>query len=552
MAYQVHIKFVFLHKTVCKTLDGVIPYVIPFERFQRKKRGKRYYDVNDGDLSALPHMTFASSTASILYHSSSPGLYPIVSSATRNVTVFDDATRSDMTAFHSHSIDGNRRRRGRLLLFGLFVYQLTLIPPSFGLVHAFLLRFDGSLRSPLDPGFPSVSTHRQYAACSACLWKVDSNGNGNPQEHPLFVGGRRLATVSPADDGKTGKGPGLNRESDRIIQTSGQAEYEGLLLGLEQVSQVFTSTKVGKADETTLTIQGDCKTVLEQLRGRSNARKMERYATTALTMLKKLQDCSTIVVEHIPRKRNLLCDRLAGKIVQEQQNVNLQEAWDVLRRLGRCSTVGPLDYRNILQSYWHNYSPCVPVSLRPTFYRKMAHISTDAMMEDDALGHVLFWIGEMLETDVKTIWQKAKQAPNDPNTDKTSTRDRLLVEAITFQRMGLLTTSQRNPKSAAITRQADALQRRHNFLLRKYTDHVENIKRSLSTKDIPSKNVSDGDILSILTSFESLFSESGAQEPAKEVQCGFDVIDSWFAAAESSTQWIDQGTFWLHFESSTN
>jgi len=162
-----------------------------------------------------------------------------------------------------------------------------------------ILRFDGSLRYPSDPGFPVDSLGRM-AACAAAI--IDDANPGS--ERTVLVGGRLLDA---------------NRFS-----SSAQAEYEGLLLGLEAISRLqqnqrppFTNSKPLLSATTTVAVQGDCKTVIEQMQGRSRPRKLESYYEQATTILQELP--FNFVFEHIPREENTFCDRLCTTIISEEE-----------------------------------------------------------------------------------------------------------------------------------------------------------------------------------------------------------------------------------------
>ena len=207
----------------------------------------------------------------------------------------------------------------------------------------FHIQFDGCFRPPRDPGFPTIS-HRT-AVCAACVGRVvdcenrsaNSIQNNNDEalgiEHepkmiPLAVGARELPVS--------------------IETTSQHAEYEGLLMGLEWLVELISCQNemksyipaVGSGGDDRnrgnpvgamlLTIEGDCKTVIDQLSGKSKSRKLETLHRRAEELLEELgnmgTDATTTVINsisnanegfraefrHIPRSQNSISDGLCN------------------------------------------------------------------------------------------------------------------------------------------------------------------------------------------------------------------------------------------------
>ena len=159
-----------------------------------------------------------------------------------------------------------------------------------------LLEFDGSYRpSPRDPIAKFRSSRHQSigtASASAALFRSNANSSDRfSEEAKLFaVGAKSLSnTLNSAD-----------------------AEYEGLLMGLEQL-EIFLSKDSNVSREKELVIRGDCKAIIDQLNTRSTPRKTEKYYEEATKKIQNVRDCSsiaTITFEHVPRENNTLCDAL--------------------------------------------------------------------------------------------------------------------------------------------------------------------------------------------------------------------------------------------------
>ena len=179
-----------------------------------------------------------------------------------------------------------------------------------GKCSALILEFDGSWRpSPRDPipGFRSQTSHSSFssatAAASAALFRNDVDENGNSVKNRLFaIGAKSLSDT----------------------RTSADAEYEGLLMGLDQLEIALSSHDgdVSVEHHEELIIRGDCKAVIDQLNSRSNPRKTEKYYEQAVEKIKRIRDCSsvtTIAFELVPRESNTLCDTLCKLVLNIDQ-----------------------------------------------------------------------------------------------------------------------------------------------------------------------------------------------------------------------------------------
>ncbi len=223
------------------------------------------------------------------------------------------------------------------LFHAFLVHALALtssVPQSLeATTSRYHIRFDGCFRPPKDPGFPTIS--QRMAVCACCIGRVlpnqtqsepSQNDDNEMRIVPLAVGAREIAVS--------------------IETTSQHAEYEGLLMGLEWLVEFIASQRRKQlADDSSdgtehskmvaesspkqptenivLTIEGDCKTVIDQLNGTSNPRKLEALHRRAEAFLDELRTMSLDIdskaylsfragFHHIPRSQNSVSDSLCN------------------------------------------------------------------------------------------------------------------------------------------------------------------------------------------------------------------------------------------------
>ncbi len=199
----------------------------------------------------------------------------------------------------------------------VLVFVLACICPASQCSALIILEFDGSWRpSPLDPikGFRSFSSSTTATtAASAALFRSDADYNGNSAR--LFaIGAKSLSDT----------------------RTSADAEYKGLLMGLDQLEIALSSDDddvLGEHHEDELIIRGDCKAVIDQLNSRSNPRKTEKYCEQAVEKIKRIRDCSsvaTVAFVHVPRENNTLCDTLCKLVLNIDQKRVVASVQDMI------------------------------------------------------------------------------------------------------------------------------------------------------------------------------------------------------------------------------
>ena len=136
--------------------------------------------------------------------------------------------------------------------------------------------------------------------------------------------------------------PGLN---------AAHAEYEGLLLGLETLlaslragpgSPKELRTRTHLHGSPAITVQGDCKAVIDQINGKSKPRMMEAKFRQAIDLKDRIEkECSDaqpgygsirISFEHIPREMNTLCDEACQQAACEKQHEVERALYDRIQK----------------------------------------------------------------------------------------------------------------------------------------------------------------------------------------------------------------------------
>lgn len=277
-----------------------------------------------------------------------------------------------------------------------------------------VLQFDGSLRPPRDPGFPTQKLGR-LASCSAALLKDD---------RIVAVGGRTLPLF-----------PGM---------TSADAEFEGLLMGLE-----FLCSD-NRCDEEKLVVQGDCKVVIDLMNQQARPRKLESKYDAAVKCLGRL-GVHDIDFQHIMRESNGLCDSVCGKVIEMAvEQAFLQLSADAEHSVG-----------DTLNRYFGKRS-IIPFSQRLKSYCRMVERARE---DGDGLG--LQQLGLQLESD-------AKQWPSDSGEP---CRQALLSSSIKLQIEGC--------ELKGDDKVASKLRRKYRFVLAMYAESsgfTQTIQQSGSTK----------------------------------------------------------------------
>lgn len=371
---------------------------------------------------------------------------------------------------------------------------------------ALVLYFDGSLRYPNDPGLPS---ERQCprAACAACI--VDDLSSANTTK-VLLLGGRLLQCS--------------------FQRTSGEVEYQGLLLGLEGLltyfSDIMTSAYYptppvphlpSRATKQLVRVRGDCKTVLQQMEGLAHPRKLEAFYKRAQDMIDKLTSKYRIEFqfEHIQRNKNQLCDRLAAQIIQKQEWQDYQSAVRQLQQLGPRRSESSTTLAMFMEDHLTIQSNAIPYSKRPPFYQFLAK---ECFQKGDY--PLLVRIGEQFEKEVKQVWPRS-------GFKQHRLAEELLVEAIVYQIIGL----QKQPRR---TREAVARQRKRRFIMEKWKSLCSDVERCLCDE--------------LSTELESLLDVvQGTPQVTHEDDSIASLVEMWYAEAQSSGKWGTRTCHCVHW-----
>jgi hypothetical protein len=399
--------------------------------------------------------------------------------------------------------------------------------------HIFLasiiLRFDGSWKHPRDPEFPTSSLGRM-AACGACIIIPKEQPDGvrsiDDATDVALIGGRRLDVAT--------------------VRGSAEAEYEGVILGLDGLLQLhrdhlgvngISRSSSAACSTSVVTIEGDCKTVIDQLKGIARPRKLDQYYNRAIDLIQQLP--FDFRYQHIPRAENVLCDRICARILEEQQ----LEAWEnAHQELAFICTNASLveDERSsedLLSSYLHrHFGPAgkhyIPISQRPPFYRSIA--STAFRIRDFAS---MVEVGSILEAEVKSVWSAVRTPPFVPSIAFQNNeseppvyldqrfKDKLLIEAVVYQVVGLHNLGKKKQEALA--------KRKNRYILEKYSEYAETVKVALTDEA--------SSALLLLVS-ERAFAASKSRHTGQDDWPP--LVKHWHDEASQSDLWRDDTVFW--------
>ncbi|KAL7567779.1 hypothetical protein ACA910_000533 [Epithemia clementina (nom. ined.)] len=289
------------------------------------------------------------------------------------------------------------------------------------------------------------------SACAAVVRITDEDKDvlGPPRE---YLGGRTLT-------------------GDGSVLTSADAEYEGLILGLEYLiallGNVLTSSNNASREESLwIVVYGDCKTVIRQMQGRSRPRKMDAIFKRARSLVDTLP--WNITFEHIPRSENILSDRLCGQITRRMENAAIERLLaDMVkfdegttlqlrrRMLSTRNNQSAIDSPNfgsiedLLSIHFKPHKSLIPFSKRPFLYYSLARIANLSLDFKSMVS-----IGEKMEEEAKSIWMKQ-------SVEVTEKAQWLLFDGLNCQLAGL--------KGLAKQKDVSRIMRQHKNLLQKHS-----------------------------------------------------------------------------------
>mmetsp|Transcript_7767 Transcript_7767/g.8581 ORF Transcript_7767/g.8581 Transcript_7767/m.8581 type:complete len:423 (-) Transcript_7767:34-1302(-) len=275
-----------------------------------------------------------------------------------------------------------------------------IIAPTVAATTHFRLQFDGSLRPPRNIKYPTIS-HRT-AICAACIGMVrtytntknicDQSNDGEMVVTPLAVGAMELPVS--------------------METTLHHAEYGGLLMGLEWLIDFIIRKGENEKNmlRLTLTIEGDCRTVIDQLNGKSIPRKLETLHRQSESLLDQLSNMIILNTEirHIPRAQNSISDSLCYNL----NNVISTESWlSIIHRLEEAenqmeqqSTPSQVSESSLsLSEIFETATERTKHYLRPPLYEMIAKLAVK--VEDYEL---LISIGEQLIEEASSTNAKSR------------------------------------------------------------------------------------------------------------------------------------------------
>jgi ribonuclease HI len=315
-----------------------------------------------------------------------------------------------------------------------------------------VLRFDGSLHPPLD------GTARMVTAACALF---RSNTNVIKSGRLLLVGGTYASSMVSNDHG------GVIRPT-----TSAEAEFSGLLLGLEGLlhhkeALLAEAALLPSTDDLIIHIQGDCKTVIQLMQGRARARKLDEWCDRAHQLVDQLvQSPWKLQFEHVPRTENTFCDGLCRQLTTEKRNSDIQRVYralvDILERPAagaavsgsRTALLGEL----LTSRHLSNGKTNIPVSVRLDLY---SNIIAPMALRLDAY-ELLYAIGQRTEylAAAAAKIRSTKQPLDSGPRGTISESSRFLLDSLFYQATALRKLGS-DKKAAKAERRERSLLLRH-------------------------------------------------------------------------------------------
>mmetsp|Transcript_20636 Transcript_20636/g.29435 ORF Transcript_20636/g.29435 Transcript_20636/m.29435 type:complete len:381 (-) Transcript_20636:389-1531(-) len=258
-----------------------------------------------------------------------------------------------------------------------------------------VLHFDGSL-----------SQANRSASCGAAVFLDD-------HDTLIAIGGKRLKESS-------------------YSSTSAEAEYEGVLFGLRWILNAMSTPNRGllPIGPTELTIRGDCKTVVKQLTGTSNPRKLERKHEEAVSLLDEIKAIRKekgngelqIMIEWVPRglPQQKVVDFIARETNALSERKELQ--------LAECA-IFENSLRDALKIVINPRSP-ITQSKRHEILERLASVAEEA-----GDFQVVLEVGKFLREEASRLSKHRRSSPSATLQFKQY-RDQLVAKGITMEMRG--------------------------------------------------------------------------------------------------------------------
>lgn len=280
----------------------------------------------------------------------------------------------------------------------MFRFPCHVVVPF--LVGLIVVRFDGSLKMPTAEG-------RARLASAAATLSVVKDWDEKCEEQFLCIGGKHLDTSK--------------------IRTSAEVEFEGLILGLEGIlaHQEFLTPLVEKYGGI-IRVQGDCKTAIQQMQGRSKSRKLALSYSKASELVEKIP--WSLQFEHCPREQNALCDRLCCNLLASKQDFVIASIYVSLLYLLKNDTRSRDSLRDVHDNFLIPGKTLLCGTSRLTLYSILARI---ARWRNDY--NILLEIAKRMQSLADVL----RAGDNRRSDTDNSTLLRLRVEGIRYEMLAL-------------------------------------------------------------------------------------------------------------------
>jgi len=205
----------------------------------------------------------------------------------------------------------------------------------FNFSYWFVLQFDGSLKDIIPP----------FATCASVILD-DASGD------IIALGAKEVVNSSP-----------LGKKI-----TSADVEYEGFLLGLnclldlfQQCPEIVRKNTIHGSDSGSgrnVIIRGDCKTIMDQFKGKSIPRKLRFYHESCMDVLEQLESCHgvTFSFQHVGREHNELCDGMCKVLLLHLQDRVTNDVFNLIQTTEMNYIASPLP-RNTKKRMNHLETP---------------------------------------------------------------------------------------------------------------------------------------------------------------------------------------------------
>uniref|UniRef100_A0A7S4UZH0 RNase H type-1 domain-containing protein n=1 Tax=Ditylum brightwellii TaxID=49249 RepID=A0A7S4UZH0_9STRA len=258
-----------------------------------------------------------------------------------------------------------------------------------------ILQFDGSLRhsSSSSSSLPLVVPptrvkeldEEEVFRCPAELSDISlataSLCNTNEREGKIVTCSAAVLVQNVANEKENGKDStkyvfavGARCIPAEIDVTSADAEYDGLIFGLEYLEKLLLTSPLlslldddhdttKEEEELRIVIEGDCKTVIDQMNQKSTSRKLRSKYETSQAILQRIQkfrhssssksSSPQVIHRHIPRDDNILCDALCQLAAHIIRSGDVQDIIHAIYGDDAPSTKYTLTHNVNFQSAFH-------------------------------------------------------------------------------------------------------------------------------------------------------------------------------------------------------